>query len=320
MWKQFLRRYLNFTQKDRKGVIIIVIIIFLAFVLFPFFYPLFIKHKQYSYSDFAKEIDALRIERNDSAKENQFTKNYVTNSDDDYSVKGEKTFETPVAQTFYFDPNTASSADWKRLGIRDKTIHTIQNYLSKGGKFYKPADISKIWGLSSSDAKRLIPYVSIKNETKENITFEKKEYPKISSAYVTKTIQPIDVNLADTTAFISLPGIGSKLAQRIIAFRTKLGGFYSIDQVGETYLLPDSTFQKIKPRLALAGNSVKQININIASIDEMKAHPYLRFNLANAIFQYRQQHGNFNSVEEIKKIMVVTETAYNKISPYLAVK
>ena len=117
-----------------------------------------------------------------------------------------------------------------------------------------------------------------------------------------------------------MPGIGSKLAQRIIAFRNKLGGFYSIDQVGETYLLPDSTFQKIKPKLILGSNNFKQININIASIDEMKMHPYLRYNLANAIFQYRQQHGNFNSVEEIKKIMLVTETAYIKISPYLIIK
>ena len=47
-------------------------------------------------------------------------------------------------------------------------------------------------------------------------------------------IQSVDINTADTTAFISLPGIGSKLAARIVNFRDKLGGFYSIDQVGET--------------------------------------------------------------------------------------
>ena len=117
-----------------------------------------------------------------------------------------------------------------------------------------------------------------------------------------------------------MPGIGSKLSQRIIAFRNKLGGFYSVNQVGETYLLPDSTFQKIKSRLIIGSSHVKQININAASIDEMKAHPYLRYNLANAIFQYRQQHGNFNSVEEIKKIMLVTEDIFNKVAPYLTVQ
>ena len=117
-----------------------------------------------------------------------------------------------------------------------------------------------------------------------------------------------------------MPRIGGKLSQRIIAFCNKPGGFYSVDQVGETYLLPDSTFQKIKPRLIIGGSHVKQININAASIDEMKAHPYLGYNLANAIFQYRQQHGNFNSVEEVKKIMLIAENAFNKVAPYLAVK
>src|SRR5450631_189091 len=319
MWKHFLRDYFNFTKKERKGIIIIVILI-LGFILLPFFYPLFIKQKKYSYSDFENEIARLNIEQNDSAKDNKYTKNFDNEFYDDHSLSDEKKYEVTKVEVFYFDPNTISSNDWKRLGVRDKTIHTIQNYLSKGGKFYKPEDIRKIWGLSPSDAQRLIPYVSIKNTSKENVSFEKKEYPKTTSPYTAKAIQPVDINLADTSDYINLPGIGSKLSQRIIAFRNKLGGFYSANQVGETYLLPDSTFQKIKSRLIIGSSHVKQININTASIDEMKAHPYLRYNLASAIFQYRQQHGNFNSVEEIKKIMLVTADVFNKVVPYLSVQ
>ena len=318
MWKQFLRDYFNFTRKERTGIIIIVALI-LFFILLPYFYPLFLKQKQYSHKEFESEIARLSIEKNDSAKLKNYSKNFDNELYDDYSPSGSKKYEPVKAEVFYFDPNTASSNDWKRLGVRDKTIHTIQNYLSKGGRFYKPEDISKIWGLAPQDAQRLMPYVSIKNATGKYAAFEKKEYPK-PSPYAAKTIQPVDVNLADTSAYISLPGIGSKLSQRIIAFRDKLGGFYSVEQVGETYLLPDSTFQKIKSRLVISNTNVKQININSASVDEMKEHPYLRYNLANAIFQYRQQHGNFNSVEEIKKIMLVTEDIFHKVAPYLSVQ
>ena len=201
MWKHFLRDYFNFTKKERKGIIIIVILI-LGFILLPFFYPLFIKQKQYSYSDFENEIAALNIEQNDSAKDNKYTKNFDNEFYDDHSLSEEKKYEVTKAELFYFDPNTTSSNDWKRLGVRDKTIHTIQNYLSKGGKFYKPEDIRKIWGLSPSDAQRLIPYVSIKNTAKENVSFEKKEYPKTTSPYTAKAIQPVDINLADTSEFI----------------------------------------------------------------------------------------------------------------------
>ena len=127
----------------------------------------------------------------------------------------------------------------------------------------------------------------------------------------------IDINLADTSAFIALPGIGSKLSQRIISFRDKLGGFYKIDQLAETFGLADSTFQKIKPRLLLDNPVVKQLNINLASADELKSHPYLRYALANAIVQYRSQHGNFAAVSDLKKIMLITDDIYNKMVPYL---
>jgi competence protein ComEA len=319
MRKQFFRDYFNFTRKERTGIIIIVALI-LFFILLPYFYPLFLKQKQYSHNEFENEIAQLSIEKDDSVKFKNYSKNFDNELYDDYFPSGSKKYEPVKAEVFYFDPNTTSSDDWKRLGVRDKTIHTIQNYLSKGGRFYKPEDIGKIWGLAPSDVQRLMPYVSIKNITGKYAAFEKKEYPKTSFSYSPKTIQPIDVNLADTSAYISLPGIGRKLSQRIIAFRDKLGGFYSVSQVGETYLLPDSTFQKIKSRLVISNTNVKQININSASVDEMKTHPYLRYNLANAIFQYRQQHGNFNSVEEIKKIMLVTEEIFHKVAPYFSVQ
>ena len=118
-------------------------------------------------------------------------------------------------------------------------------------------------------------------------------------------------------AFIALPGIGNKLALRIVNFRDKLGGFYSIDQIGETYGLPDSVFRKIKPFLKLETNLVKKININTATKDEMKSHPYIKWNLANAIVEYRNQHGNFSSLEDLKKISLITTEVFDKIKFYL---
>ena len=70
---------------------------------------------------------------------------------------------------------------------------------------------------------------------------------KRSSARV--VLQPIDINTADTSAFIALPGIGSKLANRIVSFRTKLGGFNSVEQIRKVYGLQDSVFMLISPFL-----------------------------------------------------------------------
>ena len=127
----------------------------------------------------------------------------------------------------------------------------------------------------------------------------------------------MEINTADTTAFIALPGIGSKLAGRIVHFREKLGGFYSIAQLGETFGLADSVFQKIKPRLKLQSLTLRRININTATAEELKVHPYLKWNIINALLAYRKEHGPFRKKEELKQVMAVTDEMYQRIAPYL---
>ena len=310
MW-QFLNDYFNFTKKERRGIIYMISIL-LVLIFLPFLFPYFSKEESIDTSKFEKEIAQLKI---DSSSNKTYSKSQDQYQNDFSS--GDKYASMSKGELFYFDPNTATGNDWIRLGIREKTANTIQKYVSKGGKFYKAEDLKKIWGLSESDANRLIPYVSIKSIEKNFSHFEEKQFSEKAIYPSKKFFEKIDINLADSNAFIALPGIGSRLAGRIISFREKLGGFYSIDQIGETYLLPDSTFQKIKPQLIVNSKATKKININLASVDEMKSHPYIRYYIANAIFQYRKQHGNFQSVEEIKKIMTVTDEIYDKASPYL---
>lgn len=130
----------------------------------------------------------------------------------------------------------------------------------------------------------------------------------------------IDVNAADSSMFVALPGIGSKLAARILKFREKLGGFYSIEQVGETFGLPDSTFLLIKKYLRLRDTAIRRININIAGEDELKSHPYIRWNLSGPIITYRNEHGPYHKLEDLKNVMAVTDAIYERILPYLTIE
>lgn len=311
-----MAEYFSFTKKERVGILAILTLI-LVFTILPFLFLYFITEKKYDHTAFEKEIAALKIKQTDSSRKFE-QKNFDKENSPSYNLASEKNYyEAPEkAALFYFDPNTLPGDGWKKLGIREKTISTIQNYISKGGKFYKPEDISKIWGLHKDEVQRLLPYVSILQQPK-TVYPEKQNFDNKPKAILYKII-PVDINIADTTAFIALPGIGSKLANRIINFRDKLGGFYKIDQVAETFALPDSTFQKIRTNLILTNATVKKININTATLDEMKIHPYIRYNLASAIVQYRLQHSNFKVVDDIKNIMMLTDDIFKKLAPYLS--
>lgn len=316
MRKKSLPEYLSFTRKERNGIIAVVMIT-LLYPAIPALYAVFHKPQPVDHTAFEKEIAALNVQEPDSGF--AYPKRSYNNAGyRQYQPAGKNYYDQPPnGQLFYFDPNTLPVDGWEKLGVREKTANTIQNYISKGGRFYKPEDISKIWGLREDEVKRLLPYVKIEAKP----TKDYNNYPGQGKAKIyekpTYTNTPCDVNNSDTAAFIALPGIGSKLAARIVAFREKLGGFYKTDQLAETYGLPDSVFQKIKSRLVISNSSVKKLNINTATVDELKTHPYLRYNIANAIVQYRLQHGSFSTVSEIKKIMMITEEIYNKAAPYL---
>jgi DNA uptake protein ComE-like DNA-binding protein len=75
-------------------------------------------------------------------------------------------------ELFYIDPNTITGSQWKILELRDKTIKTIENYRSKGGHFYKPGDLQRIYGLHDDEYERLRPYIKIEStlqKTNENL-------------------------------------------------------------------------------------------------------------------------------------------------------
>ena len=267
---------------------------------------------------FKKEIAQLKtLRRNDSANtdsEDPGEKNEMANREYQPVSDDKKKIEL-----FYFDPNTIAENQWKQLGLRDKTIHTIQHFLAKGGKFKAPEDLKRIYGLPGEDYNRLAPFVKIVHD---HHVGEKADHEKLENGFVynkkkSTTISPIEINTADSAELVSLPGIGSKLASRILHFRDGLGGFYSVNQVAEIYGLPDSTFFNIKPFLYVKPGAIRKIDINAADISTLKQHPYIRWELAKSIVAYRNQHGPFKKEEDLLLITIISRDSYQKISPYI---
>lgn len=306
--KRATKDYFIFGKRDRIGIIAVILLIGIIYS-FPY---LFAKKDE----PFPAKQTSLLVKAMDTLaakQQNRYAKN-SDESDNDYQYQPNQTRSFTNGELFQFDPNTLSVEGWQKLGLSEKTSKTIDKYRSKGGKFYKPEDIKKIWGMPEGFYERVKDYItiaSVHNNYQQN-NFEKPTYTKAE-----KKVVVVNVNEADTSAFIALPGIGSKLAARIVNFRDKLGGFYSIDQVGETYGLQDSTFQKIKASLQLGG-SIKKLNVNTSTKDELKTHPYIKWNLANAIVEYRNQHGAFKSLDDLKNIALIDEARFEKIVHYLS--
>lgn len=320
MLKRLLKDYFSFTKKERTAVLLLIFLITIIFLL-----PDMIPDNNHVVDEAALQTFKLQLAKLKAV--NADTAGYNLNNENAYSDNEPFTGNSGTGELFYFDPNTLSFAGWQKLGIREKTIKTIQNYLSKGGRFRDRKDLEKIYGMRSNDVKRLLPYIQIKPEA-STFTSDRNSYTSTTKmlpegrrppefARVTASLT-LDINTADTSALIALPGIGSKLASRIIHFREKLGGFYSLDQLSEVYGLADSILQRIRPGLKISTENIGTININVASANELKQHPYFRQNIGNAVVEYRLQHGVYTSKEDLLKIDIVTPDVFEKIAPYVS--
>lgn len=324
--------YLSFTRKERIGILSLVILILIIFILPTFFKRGPRLQNPQALDQFRAELSALEIrDLDDSMTYDGSEFHKVTKDEKNVASGGADIASSPGNKLFDFDPNEVSSTEWKSLGLGDRTIQTIQHYLAKGGSFKQPSDLLKIYGLKKEDYHRLLPFVKIHlKEQKQDAPFSTikmvskptSQSPKVDSrsSYGKFGLQLLDINKADSFAFISLHGIGPVLANRIIRFREKLGGFYTVDQIGETYGLADSVFQRIKPLLIIRTDTLKKIDINYADVNQLKIHPYIGWKLANAIVQYRLQHGVFLKTNDLLNLSTLSENTFKKLEPYLEIK
>ncbi|WP_234014766.1 ComEA family DNA-binding protein [Staphylococcus chromogenes] len=58
--------------------------------------------------------------------------------------------------------------------------------------------------------------------------------------------QPINLNLAQESDLVEVPGIGPSKAQSIIAYRDEKGGFKSVEDLKEIKGIGEKTFEKLK--------------------------------------------------------------------------
>jgi competence protein ComEA len=304
--KRIIKDYFTFSKKERTAMIILLLLT-ACFIAAPYLYS--VKRKppliNRALADFLAKNKTVTT---DSSEENVMA------------------FHSPVyerhpskKETFLFDPNAISPAEWKRLGVPDKTIRTIINYRTKGGKFRSAEDLRKIWGFKKEEAERLIPFVQIKGNEQPEKPGRAEPNPQPKQPVIRNIPKEIDINSATAEEWKALPGIGEVLANRIIKFRERIGGFVSMEQLHKTYGISDSVFQLIGPYIKLDPSNLPKLNLNTASAYDMRRRLNILPAIAKVIVMYREQYGPYQSVNDLKKVVLVSDTLFQRVSALVSV-
>lgn len=227
--------------------------------------------------------------------------------------------QTKPHPLFSFDPNELSKDSLRLLGIGKYATENIIKYRSKGGRFFKPEDLKKVYGMDSILAMRLMDSIQINIQRNENWK-DKPSYdvPKFKKKVL--ALNSIDVNQADTTQFKSLKGIGPVYANRIVKFRNSLGGYFTIEQLRDVWGISDSLFTQIRPYLTIDTSKVKRKNINDLKKENLVKHPYIDWKKAKVICSYRKMHGKFKSMEEFEKLHGLEDAFVDTLKQYFVVE
>ncbi|MDR3326937.1 MAG: helix-hairpin-helix domain-containing protein [Prevotellaceae bacterium] len=306
--------FLYFTKEQKVALIAFLILLALAITASQLVH-LFVKNKKNEpdvefiaeYQNFEKSL------QNKKTDYQQFSPLDYGESQN-FNLKN----STSVA-LFAFNPNKLDSAGFIKLGLKPYVVKNILNYRTKGGFFEKIDDFEKIYGLSANDFEKLKPFIKIQpKEITQNKDFLEDKKTTIFSN--SDTIQ-LELNSADTTQLKLLRGIGSGYARAIVGYRNRLGGgFYSVSQLLEINNFSLETLKKIEKNLSVDASLIQKIEVNRATVEKLKLHPYINFYQAKAIYELRRKNTVIHSIETLKPLKELTDEDIEKLFYYLDFK
>lgn len=260
--------------------------------------------------------------------------------------------EGMVHELFPFDPNTASAEDFERLGLESWQARSIIRFREKGGIFSRPSDFARVYGITKRTYEVLLPFIQIADDYKPAADFygkegygrsgrrntpyynnreeryrrydqdnassegkaeDKTETKVYSYPHKLRANEHIEINGADTTLLMKIPGIGSYYASRIVRYRERLGGFASAQQLEEIDGLPESAIAYIK----IDYQQIRKMNLNKLTLNQLKKHPYLNFYQAKEICDYRRLKGPLHSIEDLKLLKDFPPDEIDRLKPYI---
>ncbi len=317
-----LQEYFYYTRLERNAGIVLCLLCAIVYSL-PLAYPLFLEP--------IGKIDFSQVQRIAAALAPASLPDEAGGAS--VAFRGYENKSPRQVESFAFDPNTATKDEFTRLGLSPRTAQTVLNFRAKGGRFYKKEDLKKIYGLRAEDYERLQAFVQLPAGGRKFDNYSKpadnqevaaevgyKNQPSTAPVFAKKSANvSIDINAATAEDWQQIRGIGPGWAKRIVNYREKLGGFLAPQQVGETFGLPDSVFQKMLPQMQANTPVFRRIKLNAATLDELKMHPYLSSFQATILFNYRVQHGNYTDFVSVKKVKAgFKDEDWRRLEPYFS--
>jgi len=268
--------FFYFNRNQRKG-------------LFVFFILIFLLQGIYFFVSFKDNF----IETDENIEETQWLSNQKR-------IDSLENIDKPTYKTYPFNPNFITDFKGYQLGMSVEEIDRLIEF-RKTDKYVNSAkEFQQVTQVSDSLLAIISPYFKFPKWTKNS----KKQDKKFNKTEITTTEIAIkDINTSTQEDLMKIRGIGEKLSERIIKYRTNLGSFVSTKQLSEIYGLSEEIIEELQKYFIVEDiSALKKIRINELSIKELGVFPYFKYPISKEIVAYRSKNGTIQNIEDLTKI------------------
>lgn len=294
------RIYFVMTAEQWLGVVVLVVLVVGTLMVVKRFQP-------------PKEDETVWV--NDSTK-SQFA-DYQEKQDSVRKAQWRKQRDTIAIRMEVFDPNTADSSTLVHLGFKPWQARNMVKYRAAGGKYRKPEDLKKLYGMTDSMFQALTPYIYIAREEVDSVAVDSLRKDSLPRWAEENKDTILNLRTADTVELKMIHGIGSYRARQIVRYREQLGGFVSVEQVLEAKGMENVDADSLLAHFWIDSVKIEPMNVNSVGVQRLSRHPYLRFEQAQAIYELRRKKIRLDSIQQLQQIECISVETLEKIAPYL---
>lgn len=223
-----------------------------------------------------------------------------------------------AAVIFPFNPNLITDYKGYTLGMSLDEIDRLHAFRAREKWVNSSEEFQQVTKISDSLLQKIAPYFKFP----EWVTSERSSSGAKASNSIQKDFKDkIDLNTATAEELMLVKGIGEALSGRIVNYRTKIGGFVADLQLKDIYGLNYEVREAIQSHYTVKSPpGIIIFNINEASVLELSGIPYIDYELAREIVNYRLLHEKISSFEELAKIKAFPSEKIDRIALYLSVE
>ena len=294
------RIYFVMTAEQWLGLVVLVVLVVGTLMVVKRFQP-------------PKEDETVWV--NDSTK-SQFA-DYQEKQDSIRKAQWRRQRDTIAIRMEVFDPNTADSSTLVHLGFKPWQAKNMVKYRAAGGKYRKPEDLKKLYGMTDSMFQALTPYIYIAREEVDSVAVDSLRKDSLPRWEEENKDTILNLRTADTVELKMIHGIGSYRARQIVRYREQLGGFVSVEQVLEAKGMENVDADSLLAHFWIDSVKIEAMNVNSVGVQRLSRHPYLRFEQAQAIYELRRKKIRLDSIQQLQQIECIPAETLEKIAPYL---